>query len=97
MISTILTTTQAASAGVGQVVGSNVYYAGGGAGTRTDVNNSVTLTGSSTVTDSDYYGGLGGGGRPYNSGLANTGGGAGGTNRGSGYDNAGALQGGSGS
>jgi len=96
MISTILTTTQAASAGVGQVVGSNVYYAGGGAGTRTDAGNSVTLTGSSTATDSDYYGGLGGGGRPYTSGLANTGGGAGGTNRGGGYSNAGALQGGSG-
>ena len=96
LISTILTTTQAASAGVGQVVGSNVYYAGGGAGTRTDSGNDVTLTGSTTVTDSDYYGGLGGGGRPYNNGIANTGGGAAGTNKGGGYSNAGVLQGGSG-
>ena len=67
-ISTIITTTMATANGVGEVSGSDVYYAGGGGGQGGGGNG---------------IGGLGGGGDQLNSGTASTGGGAGGPTCGS--------------
>lgn len=62
-ISTIVTTTMATTNGVGEVSGSDVYYAGGGGGRGASGNGT---------------GGLGGGGDQTNNGTPSTGGGAGG-------------------
>jgi len=68
-ISTIITDAQATTLGVGQVVSSNVYFAGGGGG-----------TGASSVGAGGYGGGGAGTNGPANAGAAHTGGGSSGSN-----------------
>ena len=64
LTTTIITTTQAGTYSVGEVSGSDLYFAGGGGGGGKITNGS---------------GGLGGGGNEGQNGTANTGGGAGGS------------------
>ena len=68
-ISTIITAAQATTLGVGQVVSSNVYFAGGGGG-----------TGAYSVGAGGYGGGGAGTNGPANAGAAHTGGGSSGSN-----------------
>lgn len=80
-VSTIITTAEATTAGVGVVSGSDLYFGGGGGSSRSG----WAETGSPGVKPgSDGAGGLGGGGAGNatgngGSGLANTGGGGGGS------------------
>jgi hypothetical protein len=72
VVSTILTTTQASSYSVGEVISSDVYFAGGGAGCPNDPNTTVAS------------GGKGGGGNSTHgsnapAGVTNTGSGGGAT------------------
>ena len=64
LTTTIITTTQAGTYSVGEVSGSDLYFAGGGGGGGKSTNGT---------------GGLGGGGNEGQNGTANTGGGAGGS------------------
>lgn len=77
---TIVSSTNATSSSVGQVVNGNVYYASGGQAPAALATNHSTYigSGSSTPGASNYYAALGGGGRDFANGTANTGGGAGG-------------------
>jgi hypothetical protein len=70
-ISTIVTTTMASTNGVGEVVGSDVYYAAGGGGAQDATASAAGGLGG---------GGNGGSGSAANNGTPSTGGGAGGGN-----------------